>query len=126
MIGLLLALALAADPQAGGAESSPPPAPPLITKAEWVSRPSAADMARVYPRVAMRKQISGQARLVCRLKADGRLTDCEATEETPAGMGFGEASLKLAAFFRMAPSDSAGPSLEGGTVMIPLVWNPPL
>jgi hypothetical protein len=60
----------------------------------------------------------------CRVTAAGRLADCVIIEETPPGLGFGEAMLKTARLFRMRPRTVDGHPVEGGTVVIPLTWRP--
>ena len=90
---------------------------------QWVRAVSGPEMAAVYP--AQAKWKSGRAVLACRLSQTGRATDCAVAEETPAGMGFGEAALKLAPLFQFTTHDAAGKSLVGGTFQIPLAWTAP-
>jgi hypothetical protein len=63
--------------------------------------------------------------MTCKVTAEGTLTQCGITEETPAGLGFGQASLALAPKHRMNPKTDAGEPVEGATVVIVLTWNPP-
>ena len=91
---------------------------------QWVHAPSGDEMAAVYPAQARWK--SGRAVLACRLSQIGRPTDCTVAEETPAGLGFGEAALKLAPLLRFTTRDASGKSLVGGTFRIPLSWSAPM
>lgn len=90
---------------------------------QWVHAPSGDEMAAVYPAQAEWK--SGRAVLACRLSQTGRPTDCTVAEETPAGLGFGQAALKLAPLLRFTTRDASSKSLVGGTFRIPLAWASP-
>lgn len=97
----------------------------VIQSPRWIRRPSGDDFARLYPRTALAGEMSGRATMVCRILATGRLADCNVVEESPAGVGFGQAAIRLAPFFQMTTTTADGKSVEGGTVRIPLVWRLP-
>ena len=105
--------------------TSPTDSANVIQSPHWIRRPSGNDMAGLYPRAAMAKELSGRAAIVCRILANGRLTDCNVVEETPAGLGFGAAAIRLAPYFQMTTTTADGKSVEGGTVRLPLVWTLP-
>lgn len=86
----------------------------------WVRKPSAEDVARVYPSEAQSKNLSGAADIHCKFTADGRLTNCVVLGETPVGAGFGRAALALAPNFQARALAGKGFSIEGGTVNIPI------
>lgn len=97
----------------------------LIQSPRWIRRPSGEDMARLYPGATVANELSGRATIVCRILASGRLADCNVVEESPAGVGFGQAAIRLAPFFQMTTTTADGKSVEGGTVRLPLVWRLP-
>lgn len=125
MIGLLLAFAMAADPQLSVA--NPAAAHPVTegVKSEWVVRPSGSQMVDLYPKAALREGKRGYAMLSCIVEESGALSDCRVVEETPAGLGFGEASLQLSKSVRMKQVGADGKPTSGAAVRFPLAWNPP-
>ena len=111
-----------APPAPPPAPPPPPPAPPVITRPDWLSRPSGEDLARFYPDRAREEGVSGRATISCTVTARGGLTGCSVVSETPSGSGFGAATLRAAGRFRMKPKTENGQPVEGGTVKVPLVW----
>ncbi|MFN3817257.1 TonB family protein, partial [Brevundimonas sp.] len=82
----------------------------------WISRPSAAQMARAYPAQAMANDVTGAASLMCSVRANGTLSDCSVVNETPNGQGFGRASTTLSRQFRMSPRTIDGQTVDGARV----------
>jgi len=102
---------------------APPVAP--LTHVVWTRRPDGDDFARYYPDAAVRRGLSGGATLQCKLKADGRLDACEVLNESPPGVGFGQAVLAMAGLFAASPTGPDGKSQAGATVVIPLRFQLP-
>jgi hypothetical protein len=95
----------------------------VVTNPVWTDKPDGGQMAGAYPDNT--HQASGRATLQCRVKADGRLTGCKVLAETPAGLGFGKATVTLGRYFRMEPIGQDGKPVGGKLVRIPIVWRLP-
>lgn len=105
------------------APSRPPPS--TADMPGWSKTPKPEDMTRAYPQEAARVSLAGSATLECTVGPDGGLTDCVASDETPAGSGFGAASLSIASKFQMATKAPSGASTAGRTVRFPIQWLQP-
>jgi TonB family protein len=90
-------------------------------KPQWLRRPTEDELNAYYPEKAQDREIGGSARLTCKVVEGGKLSGCMVTEETPVGLGFGEAALKLSKIFRMTPP----PPGATGEVTIPITFSVP-
>ncbi|MDB5438585.1 MAG: peptidase BlaR1 [Caulobacteraceae bacterium] len=101
------------------------PRPPTVyTNADWVSKPTAAQMTAVYPPRALEAGIGGSPTLNCQVDVQGKVSGCRVVAESPAGEGFGAAALKLAPLFAMRARLQDGEPVAG-TATIPLRFDPP-
>lgn len=106
---------VAVDPPAA------PPQPSIITNPTFLERPNARDFERFFPPRALERGTSGRVVLDCIVQADGRI-NCTVSSEDPPGWGFGEASLRAAREFRVAPATQDGRPTSGGRIRVPMTW----
>lgn len=99
--------------------------PSIITLPDWWVRPTADDVAAVYPPGALARGINGRAAVFCSVAVTGELQGCEIREEQPAGEGFGAAVLALTPKVRMLPKTRDGLAIEGGEITIPFRFSAP-
>lgn len=118
-------------PQATAAAPAATAAAPsltLIERPDWVRKPGGDSAARYFPDRAARLGIDGRVVMLCHVRNDGLLAQCEILEETPSGYDFGAAALKMAPLFRMRPLDTSKfnvPGDSGFTVRVPLAFLSP-
>ncbi|MGR4866623.1 TonB family protein [Caulobacter sp. LARHSG274] len=98
---------------------------PPITKPSWARTPTADQVSYFYPQAAIRAHVQvGMGTIACDVDAKARMENCSISREDPPELGFGEAALKVAKYFKMEPKDSAGRPVAGGKVIIPIVFRP--
>lgn len=111
--------------QGAQATTSPPPQRPPPSTSDmpgWSKAPKPDDLLRAYPPEAAQVGLAGSAILECTVGGAGELTACVASGETPAGSGFGAASLAVASKFQMPTRAPSGVSTVGRTVRFPMQW----
>ncbi len=74
----------------------------------WIRTLSPRAVGQVYPTEALRTGRNGSATIACTLTVDGALSNCAKVSETPAGLGFGDATLNLAPDLNIQPATKAG------------------
>jgi hypothetical protein len=125
-VGLAVLAALAVAPghasaQDGGAANGAA-APLTGSDVEWAHRPTGEDYARAYPPRAAQRTISGGAVLVCRISDHRTLEACEAKGQSPDGIGFGEAAIKVAGKFRLKAEQRDPRAVAGAEVVMGLIF----
>lgn len=84
--------------------------------------PTMGELRRLHPPAAFRQRVGGQATLSCRIRLDTRLEDCRVIDETPPGMGFGQAALAASIHFRFQPPTRDGAPVDGQEVPVVVLW----
>ena len=113
MIEILLAMMV---------QTSDGPAASTVVNPDWMRRPSGADIAKYYPKAALKDDLAGRAVLPCSVDAGGRLVGCAAAAEGEAGPEFAAAAVAMSETFRMRPQTKDGRPVAGGTVRIPILF----
>ncbi len=102
-------------------------APVSSSVVEFFALPTAAELRAAFPKQALAANIqSGSASLLCDISASGQLGNCLATSETPKGLGFAEAALRLGNTIRLNPWTKLGQPLVGGKLTLPFKFDMPL
>jgi bla regulator protein blaR1 len=65
-----------------------------------------------YPAVAVRQGREGRAEVRLKVDRDGRVVDVEIVEETPAGLGFGQAAVQAVEQWRFEPFTRNGEAIR--------------
>jgi TonB family protein len=121
MRGVALAVAgmvWAAAATTANAQAAAPPGA-VVTRPDWRVVPNGADLSEQYPAVAQFIGLPGRVLLQCEVAIDGSAS-CRVIDETPAGLGFGDAALAFSKTFKMKPMTVNGQPVDGGTIKIPL------
>ena len=101
--------------------AAPSAAASLYVVPTWISRPTGAQLARVYPSGAVDRNLSGTAMLDCTIQNGGTLT-CSIASETPPRIGFGRAAMATVSSFRVSTTGADGESLVGKKVRVPVTF----
>lgn len=81
---------------------------PEIVKATWASKPTAAEVAEVYPAFARMARIPGKIEVRCNYDRQGVLSRCRRIGVAPAGLKFEEALKRLLPKYRVTPQTVDG------------------
>ena len=91
-----------------------------ITNPDWVRLPTGDEMSRYYPALPKGLSLSGSVRMTCAVNVSGSLYDCHIVSEAPAGLGFGQAALRMTPVFKMKPQTIDGAPVNGAKVLVPV------
>ncbi|HZK98901.1 MAG TPA: energy transducer TonB, partial [Caulobacteraceae bacterium] len=92
----------------------------VITRPDWLRRPTGDDVNQFYPERAQRMEVSGRASITCVVTASGTLSGCSVSSEEPGDQGFGAAALKMSHLFKMRPQTKDGAPVGGATITVPI------
>lgn len=87
--------------------------------ADWLKQPTPGELNAVWPAKALRDGVSGRAVISCKAAISGALEQCSVKEESPVGLGFGNAALLLAPAFRMKPAMKDGKPIAS-SITVPI------
>lgn len=84
----------------------------------FIVGPSSRQIADAAPAAARRRRVDGMVTLRCTIRLDSRLENCRIMTETPSGMGFGAAAVRVATDrFRFSPPTSGNGQPQSGAEM---------
>lgn len=90
-----------------------------IVAPTWLKTPDGFDAKQFYPADAVRRAVSGEAKLQCTVSDTGLLIDCQIIGESPTGYGFGAAALAVSSRFVVNPNARNKPK-DGARIEIPI------
>ena len=94
------------------------------TPPRFIAGPTSRQIADAAPAAARRGRIDGMVTLRCVIRLDSRLENCRVVNETPSGMGFGEAAVRIAIDrFRFAPPTRQGRPVSGAEMPLGIQFN---
>jgi TonB family protein len=93
-----------------------------ITEPNWIETPTSADYVGLYPQRAAQQEKTGKVTMQCLVTETGSVNNCAVTQETPEGLGFGDAALAMADKFKMSPATRDGAPVGGAVVTIPIMF----
>lgn len=97
-------------------------ATPVVGKPNWSKMPTADSMRQTFAALKVEETLRVQLR--CAIQAGGYVDKCAVASEQPAGKGVGTAALALAPGFRLTTWTVEGLPTVGGSVTIPLRYEP--
>ncbi len=106
---------------ASDATAASAPAPAQLNDPLILRSISAADLGSAYPAQAKAAGVSGDVSVTCQVTADGAMSGCRTTAETPTGYGFGDAAVGLASQITVQPKAKDGSPVGGR----PVTWDVP-
>ncbi len=88
----------------------------------WIATPGPYAFSRALPKPTTLLHVSFRTILRCAIGTDGRMADCAVLSETPPGLGFAQAALKVAPLYRVGPTSKSGEPTAGAVTDITFGW----
>lgn len=89
------------DPQAPNKAAAE--TPPSITGPDWIEKPGRWQLTNATPFLARALSLEGEVKLRCKVSVIGSPSDCKTIYETPKGLGFADAAIGVAGYYRAQP-----------------------
>jgi TonB family protein len=101
-----------------------PQPPAVVVDPQWLVMPNPATAGKLFPSDAARAGYkSGVATVDCQVAHSGQLINCAASNESPAGFGFGTIALAIAHVMIMNPWTRQGAPVDGARISMPIRVN---
>jgi len=92
-----------------------------LTQARWITTLDASKVQAVFPKQAADSGVkAGMGMADCLITADGHLAECKVAKEEPAGLGFGQSALLVAAIMQLNPWTDDGRPVGGARIKLPI------
>jgi hypothetical protein len=104
----------------GGGERRP------MTRPQWTTRIDLEEANALFPEAARKAGIDKSAvSLRCDIAVGGRLENCSPVSETPAGLGFAQAALRVSEAMMLNPWSEDGVPVDGLSLTFPINFSGP-
>ena len=98
----------------------------VIGKPQWRALPTGDQFAGGYPAEAVKAGVNaGRVVMSCGVGDEGKVENCVATSEQPAGLGFGAAAVALSGAFQVTAWTAEGLPTIGGKIRVPIRYEAP-
>jgi len=113
---------LAAQAAPGSEQGRPPTDPPRVTHPDIRKWPTPDQISAALPLQARAVATSGYVTVSCRVTAAGTANECRVNQETPTGVGFGNAALTITSLFVLRPKTIDGIAQDDGYITFVVVF----
>lgn len=104
--------------------ASPEAALRKLGKPRWIRQLDPARIQAIFPKAAADAGVkSGLGVVECVVQPDGKLGGCKAVREDPAGLGFGDSALQVAAIMQLNPWSDDGRPVDGANIRLPVKFD---
>lgn len=104
--------------------ASPEGAQRKLSRPRWIRQLDPARIQAIFPKAAADAGVkSGLGVVECIVQPDGRLGGCKAVREDPAGLGFGDSALQVAAIMQLNPWSDDGRPVDGASIRLPVKFD---